>query len=119
MTPFDDDVGDAEKIEQILRWLDLPAPERPGLVMSWWHGADHVGHQKGPDHPDVERAMLEQDRLLGRLLAEARFTLAQALWLLRDRRADAKPAAEQARAEFAQEGDKSAAEQVIEWLGQR
>jgi predicted AlkP superfamily pyrophosphatase or phosphodiesterase len=67
--PFSSKVGEAEKVDQLLAWLDLPAPERPRLLLSWWHGADHAGHRRGPDHPDVTRALEEQDAQLVRLLA--------------------------------------------------
>jgi arylsulfatase A-like enzyme len=69
MSPFDDSVTEAEKVDQILAWLDLPADTRPRLVMSWWHGADHEGHLHGPDAPEVHAAMTEQDAQLARLLA--------------------------------------------------
>ncbi len=69
MAPFDSDIGEAEKVDQILAWLDLPAGERPGLIMAWWHGTDGVGHMKGPDHPDIAVQLLEQDAHLARLLA--------------------------------------------------
>jgi len=69
VAPFDAKIGEAEKVAQILAWLDLPARERPRLVMSWWHGADHAGHAKGPDHPDVIKELADQDRQLGALLA--------------------------------------------------
>jgi predicted AlkP superfamily pyrophosphatase or phosphodiesterase len=67
--PFDGEVGEEEKVAQILAWLDLPPAERPRLIMAWWHGTDRVGHQKGPDHPDVAAALVQQDRQLERLLA--------------------------------------------------
>src|SRR5262249_52141177 len=67
--PFDGTVGEEEKVGQILAWLDLPPNERPGLIMSWWHGTDRVGHQKGPDDPDVLTQLEDQDRYLARLLA--------------------------------------------------
>ena len=69
MAPFDDEISDAVKVDQILSWFDLPEGSRPGLIMSWWHGADGVGHWKGPEHPDIVKALLEQDHLLQRLLA--------------------------------------------------
>src|SRR6185295_4147437 len=47
MAPFDGRVAEAKKVAQILAWLDLPASERPHLVMSYWRGADHAGHTKG------------------------------------------------------------------------
>jgi len=68
-TPFDGDVGEAEKVDQIVAWLDLPEPERPRLIMAWWHGADGVGHLKGPNDPGISEQMMEQDDQLARLLA--------------------------------------------------
>ena len=47
--PFDADIPDSAKVDQILEWLDLPRAERPRLIMSWWHGADGEGHTKGPN----------------------------------------------------------------------
>jgi predicted AlkP superfamily pyrophosphatase or phosphodiesterase len=67
--PFDSKVSEAEKVAQILAWLDLPEPERPGLVMAWWHGADHAGHRHGPDAKQTTAALRSQDRELARLLA--------------------------------------------------
>ncbi len=67
--PFDGKVGEAKKVARIFSWLDLPAPDRPRLVMSYWRGADHAGHDEGPDHPDVAKELAGQDRQLGALLA--------------------------------------------------
>jgi predicted AlkP superfamily pyrophosphatase or phosphodiesterase len=69
VAPFDAKIGEAKKVAQILAWLDLPARERPQLVMSWWHGADHAGHARGPDSPEVVVELAGQDRQLGALLA--------------------------------------------------
>lgn len=66
--PFDTKVAEGKKVDQILAWLDLPAAERPRLIMAWWHGADHAGHERGPDHQDVVRALESQDKQLVRLL---------------------------------------------------
>lgn len=67
--PFRSQVPESAKVEQILAWLDLPGPERPRLILSWWHGADRAGHRHGPDHPAVVRALEQQDRELRKLLA--------------------------------------------------
>jgi predicted AlkP superfamily pyrophosphatase or phosphodiesterase len=67
--PFDGRIGEDRKVAQILAWLDLPEAERPGLVMSWWHGADHAGHEHGPDASETRAALRAQDRVLGTLLA--------------------------------------------------
>ncbi len=66
--PFDGSIGEAAKVDQILAWLDLPAEQRPGLIMSWWHGCDHVGHEEGPDSPNIGVQLLAQDAQLVRLL---------------------------------------------------
>jgi predicted AlkP superfamily pyrophosphatase or phosphodiesterase len=67
-TPFDADIGEAEKVDQILTWLDLPESERPRLIMAWWHGADGVGHRAGPQHPEIVEQIAEQDGHLAQLL---------------------------------------------------
>ena len=68
-SPFDSGIGEAEKVDQILAWIDLPEDERPGLVLSWWHGTDRVGHLKGPDDPEIAVQLASQDAELGRLFA--------------------------------------------------
>jgi predicted AlkP superfamily pyrophosphatase or phosphodiesterase len=67
--PFDGSVPEKTKVDQILAWLDLPAAERPRLVMSWWHGCDGVGHSLGPDAPEIAAQLSAQDRELARLFA--------------------------------------------------
>lgn len=69
IAPFDSGVSEAEKVDQILAWLDLPEHRRPRLIMSWWHGSDTAGHASGPDHPDVAHAIHAQAKELSRLLA--------------------------------------------------
>lgn len=69
MAPFDAKVSEARKVEQILAWVDLPPNERPGLIMSWWHGCDSVGHEKGPNAPEIAKQLAAQDRELGKLFA--------------------------------------------------
>ncbi len=69
MRPFDASVGEAQKVDQILKWLDLPDAARPGLVMSWWQGCDAVGHANGPNAPEIASQLLAQDRELARLFA--------------------------------------------------
>jgi predicted AlkP superfamily pyrophosphatase or phosphodiesterase len=65
---FDESVSAKAKVEQILAWLDGPAP-RPRLVTAWLRGADKAAHQKGVAVPAVRRVLLPQDAALGRLVA--------------------------------------------------
>lgn len=68
-TPFDGKRPEAQKVDQYLRWLDLPADERPHLIMGYWAGTDSVGHVSGPDDPGVAVQLGAQDAELQRLLA--------------------------------------------------
>jgi predicted AlkP superfamily pyrophosphatase or phosphodiesterase len=68
MAPFDGGRPESEKVDQILEWLALPEAERPRLIMSYWAGADSVGHDDGPDSKSVVRQIEAQDAQLARLL---------------------------------------------------
>jgi predicted AlkP superfamily pyrophosphatase or phosphodiesterase len=69
VTPFSSKTTERAKVDRIIDWLGLPEPERPHLVMSWWQGADRVGHRHGPDSEAVVERLAEQDAELGRLFA--------------------------------------------------
>ncbi|NNL86109.1 MAG: alkaline phosphatase family protein [Myxococcales bacterium] len=66
--PFSSETPEGEKVRQILAWLDLPLARRPQLVMSWWHGSDHVAHRYGPKSERVHAALAAQDEALRGLL---------------------------------------------------
>lgn len=68
IAPFDGERPEAEKVDQILNWLALPEAERPRLIMSYWAGADSVGHDDGPSADSVVKQIQAQDAQLGRLL---------------------------------------------------
>lgn len=74
---FSKQTGEDEKVDQILAWLDLPAKDRPRLITSWFHGADHAGHHQGPDSPRAVRDLQRQDAELARLFDGLR---ARGLW---------------------------------------
>lgn len=59
------------KVNQILKWLDIPDPEkRPRLITSWFHGADHAAHVSGPGTTSVAKSLAPQDRQIARLVRE-------------------------------------------------
>jgi len=68
IAPFDRSRPESEKVDQILEWLSLPETDRPRLIMSYWAGADSVGHDDGPDSESVVAQIEAQDVQLGRLL---------------------------------------------------
>jgi hypothetical protein len=57
------------KARQILRWLDLPeAAGRPHLITSWFHGADHAGHDHGPGGEPVAKSLRAQEPAIRALI---------------------------------------------------
>jgi predicted AlkP superfamily pyrophosphatase or phosphodiesterase len=65
--PFKAVSSEQEKVDQIIDWLDMPIKERPSLIMSYWHGADSMGHVFGPDSSRVISRIAKQDKFLQRL----------------------------------------------------
>jgi predicted AlkP superfamily pyrophosphatase or phosphodiesterase len=66
--PFSRDVKDDEKASRISEWIGRRGPDRPRLILSYWHGPDAAGHRNGPEAPEVLRRVRQTDRLIGRLI---------------------------------------------------
>ncbi len=61
--------SDDARIDQVLAWLDLPAPERPSFITCYLSDTDQAGHEFGPDSPEVQAAIARLDGEIGRLTA--------------------------------------------------
>ena len=59
---------EALKARRIVEWFDLPRRERPRLIMSYWAGADEVGHRRGPVREAIVPQLRKQDAALQTLL---------------------------------------------------
>lgn len=66
--PFDDRLPNERRVTQVLEWLDLPEPERPRFVTTYFSIVDVAGHNHGPASPEVIAALHEVDSLVGLLL---------------------------------------------------
>ncbi len=60
--------GDRETLREVLELLRRSPPRRPRLVMAYLAGADHAGHEAGPDSSQTERKIRALDDLLSSLL---------------------------------------------------
>lgn len=76
---FDDTLPGADRIDQLLAWLDLPPAERPSLLCVYLSDVDRPGHYFGPESPQLRDAIPVIDSHLARLVAglERRGLLAQ------------------------------------------
>ena len=59
----------ADRVAQVLAWLDLPPAERPALITLYFAAVDDAGHRYGPTAPETRAALLDVDRHLGDLVA--------------------------------------------------
>jgi len=66
--PFDGKVTPDQRVDQVLQWIDLPAPKRPTFLTLYFDQVDHAGHDHGPDSPEVDNALREVDAALARLV---------------------------------------------------
>ena len=54
---YDESFPANERVDQVLRWLDLPASERPTFITLYFEDTDTAGHQEGPDSQAVRDAI--------------------------------------------------------------
>jgi predicted AlkP superfamily pyrophosphatase or phosphodiesterase len=67
--PFDDSYPASARIDEVLGWVDLPAPERPCVITLYFSDVDIAGHDYGPDSPEAREAISRVDGYLGALVA--------------------------------------------------
>lgn len=65
---YDEKVANSERVDTALSWLDLPDPERPSLILTYFGDVDHAGHQSGPDSDEVRQAVADVDTALKRMV---------------------------------------------------
>lgn len=66
--PYDESVADTLRVDQVLKWLGLPAEERPHFITLYFSSPDHEAHLYGPESAETRAAVMNADRLLGRLV---------------------------------------------------
>jgi predicted AlkP superfamily pyrophosphatase or phosphodiesterase len=65
--PYSEKVSARERVERVLRWLDLPAAARPRFISLYFEDTDTAGHADGPDSQAVREAAIRSDGYLGQL----------------------------------------------------
>ena len=55
------------RIQQVIKWLQLPQTERPHFITLYFQDTDDAGHDYGPDSPEVNKAVKVLDSLAGLL----------------------------------------------------
>lgn len=65
---YDTRMPGAQRVDQVLEWLDLPDAERPRFITLYFGQLDHTGHRTGPDSTETAKTVQRVDRYLGQLL---------------------------------------------------
>jgi predicted AlkP superfamily pyrophosphatase or phosphodiesterase len=65
---YDHAIQFSARIDTLLAWLDLPAGERPRLLMGYFEEPDMQGHIHGPDAPETRESVLRVDSALAQLV---------------------------------------------------
>ncbi len=65
---YDGKIPNSERVDGVLSWLDIPGPERPTMILTYFGDVDHAGHESGPDSDGVRKAVAEVDNALRRLV---------------------------------------------------
>jgi predicted AlkP superfamily pyrophosphatase or phosphodiesterase len=60
----------AQRVDAAIDWLRRPAATRPSFLTLYFDTADTVGHESGPNSPEITSAVAEMDGLIGRLIDE-------------------------------------------------
>ena len=66
---YDHTVTFSARVDTLLTWLDLPAAERPRLLMGYFEEPDMQGHRHGPEGAETRQAVLRVDSALARLVS--------------------------------------------------
>lgn len=65
---FDGTMTPPARVDQVLKWLDLPPAERPDFVTLYFEQVDHAAHTFGPASNETNDALRELDAALARLV---------------------------------------------------
>lgn len=65
---FNDRFDEVSRVDTVLSWLTLPAPNRMSFVTLYYSDVDHAGHAFAPDSPQVDSAIARVDSMVGLLM---------------------------------------------------
>jgi predicted AlkP superfamily pyrophosphatase or phosphodiesterase len=70
--PYDYNIAFEERLAEVVRWVKLPAAERPAFIALYFEETNGVGHRAGPASPEIRDTVKLLDERLAALLAAVR-----------------------------------------------
>ncbi|MGQ0540994.1 MAG: alkaline phosphatase family protein [Blastocatellia bacterium] len=65
---YDGKIPNSDRVDQILKWIDLPRNQRPQIYTLYFSDVDDAGHGYGPDAEQTREAVLKVDESIMRLV---------------------------------------------------
>lgn len=69
---YDKNITNVQRVNTLLDWMRRPAAIRPAFVTLYFDTVDTIGHESGPDSPEVNAALAEVDARIGDLVDGAK-----------------------------------------------
>lgn len=69
---YDPKIRNEDRIEQTVRWLNLPEVERPHFISLYFSMVDHEAHTTGPTSKQTQKVLHSADSLVGMLMREVK-----------------------------------------------
>ena len=66
---YKSNVNPRDKVDQVVKWLQLPLSDRPRLICLYFNEPDHSGHVYGANSSEVVHQVKESDEILGYLIS--------------------------------------------------
>lgn len=67
---YEHDVPYITRVDQVIEWLKMPMPERPGLIFLYFDEPDGIAHRYGPEHQETGEVVSYLDSVLGYIRSE-------------------------------------------------
>jgi ectonucleotide pyrophosphatase/phosphodiesterase family member 5 len=67
--PYEHGMSHEKRVELLLQWLDRPDEDRADFATIYFSDVDSMGHAKGPDSEEVNRAIAKVDASIASLMA--------------------------------------------------
>ncbi len=65
---YDGSIAGEQRVDQALRWLDMPPLDRPNFIALYFSQVDETSHRHGPDAEATAMAVASVDSLIGQLV---------------------------------------------------
>ncbi len=67
---YDGSISQQDRVNQAIKWLQLPEEERPHLITLYFSSVDDLGHKYGPNSKEIEQGVKDIDTIIGDLVTK-------------------------------------------------